>query len=382
MQIAVNVDSQSKSDAMKKAKVALVGIGNCASALVQGIHHYSHANRQDTPGLLHQSLAGYTPADIAVVAAIDIDTRKVGQDLSKAIYSPPNCAYPIEKNIPTAGVRVAMGQVLDGVSGHTRNYDQDERIVVSQAAEAAESDIVGLLQASEADILVNFLPVGSEAATGFYARCALAAGVGLVNCIPVFIASSPEWEQRFHRAGLPIIGDDIKSQVGATILHRALVDLFHMRGVSIQRTYQINVGGNTDFLNMLNRDRLVSKKISKSEAVQARFAKRLPGNALHVGPSDYVPWLNDNKIAFMRVEGHGFGGAPVEIEVRLNVEDSPNSAGIVIDAIRCCKAALDRKIGGALVAASALFCKHPPEQYGDAEARDRLEQFLAGDLEN
>ncbi len=367
---------------MNKIKVALIGIGNCASALVQGIHHYSQANAQVVPGLLHWELAGYTPADIEVVAAIDIDARKVGQDLSTAIYSPPNCAYKIEKDIPPAGVPVVMGQVLDGISVHTLDYAEDERIVVSEAQEAAENDIVDLLQASGADILVNYLPVGSEEGTGFYTQCALHAGVGMVNCIPVFIASSPEWEQQFRHAGLPIIGDDIKSQVGATILHRALVDLFSLRGVNIHRTYQINVGGNTDFLNMLNQNRLVSKKISKSEAVQARFAKRLPENALHVGPSDYVPWMNDNKVAFMRVEGEGFGGAPVEIELRLSVEDSPNSAGVVIDAIRSCKAALDRNIGGALDAASALFCKHPPQQYGDEEARARLERFLAGDLKN
>jgi len=367
---------------MKQINVALVGIGNCASALVQGVQHYGQAEEQTAPGLLHRNLAGYTPSDIRFVAAIDIDARKVGQDLSKAIYSPPNCSFEIEKEVAPAGVPVVMGQVLDGVSNHTQNYAEDERVVLSREQEAVESDIVDLLRTSGADILVNYLPVGSEAATGFYARCALQAGVGMVNCIPVFIASSQKWEQRFRHAGLPIIGDDIKSQVGATILHRALVDLFRLRGVNIRRTYQINVGGNTDFLNMLNQNRLVSKKVSKSEAVQARFTNRLPKNKLHVGPSDYVPWLHDNKVAFMRVEGEGFGGAPVDIELRLNVEDSPNSAGVVIDAIRCCKAALDRQIGGALDAASAFFCKHPPQQYGDEEARDRLESFLAGDLKN
>jgi myo-inositol-1-phosphate synthase len=371
-----------KRNSMKKAKIAIVGIGNCASALVQGLHYYKDVSEKARPGILHLDIGGYRPADIEVVAAIDVDTRKVGKPLSEAIYSKPNCSYHIVPTVPESRVNVIMGQVHDGVSNHMQDFEADEAIVVSQQPESSGADVVNLLTNSETDILVNYLPVGSEQATRFYAECALSAGVGFVNCIPVFIASAPEWEQRFRQANLPLIGDDIKSQIGATIVHRKLVDLFQMRGVRIKRTYQINVGGNTDFLNMLNRDRLASKKISKSEAVQARFEKRLPDQALHVGPSDYVPWLDDNKVAFMRVEGEGFGGAPVNIEMRLDVEDSPNSAGSVIDAIRCCKVALDRSVGGVLEAASAFYCKHPPQQYRDEEALARLEGFIAGDHEN
>ena len=367
---------------MEKIKTAIIGIGNCASALVQGIHYYMGVSDPVGNGLLHGDIAGYTPGDIEIVAAIDVDSRKVGKPLSEAIYTKPNCCYTITSEVPESAVRVVMGQVHDGVSQHMQDYAENETIAISQKPELSQQEIVSLLRDTQTDIMVNYLPVGSEQATQFYAECALQAGIGFVSCIPVFIASEPEWEVKFRRANLPLIGDDIKSQIGATIVHRKLVDLFRMRGVRIKRTYQINVGGNTDFLNMLNRDRLASKKISKSEAVQARLPKRLPDEALHVGPSDYVPWLDDNKIAFMRIEGEGFGGAPVNIELRLDVEDSPNSAGVVIDAIRCCKVALDRRVGGALESASAFFCKHPPRQYGDEEAFARLEDFISGELEN
>lgn len=365
---------------MKKINAAIVGIGNCASALVQGIHYYQNTSDKNRDGILHWDIGGYAPGDIEVVAAIDIDGRKVGKDLSKAIYAKPNCSYEIVKEVPEKGVRVVMGKVLDGVSGHMANFGEDESIIVSEYPELSSDEIVAILKKTGAEVLVNYLPVGSERGTRFYAECALEAGTGFVNCIPVFIASSDDWAQRFRSSGLPIIGDDIKSQVGATVVHRALVELFRMRGVSILRTYQINVGGNTDFLNMLNRERLISKKISKSEAVQSRMLNRLPGNSLHVGPSDYVPWLNDNKVAFMRIEGLGFGGAPVNIELRLDVEDSPNSAGVVIDAIRCCKLALDRSVGGVLTSASAFFCKHPPQQYSEDEALRWLTKFVQGEI--
>jgi myo-inositol-1-phosphate synthase len=366
---------------MEKIKLAVVGIGNCASALIQGLHYYGGLSGPVENGLLHWEMAGYTPGHIEVAAAIDVDTRKVGKRLSQAIYSKPNCCYEITPTVPESSVRVVMGQVHDGVSPHMQNYTNDETIMISEHPALSQGEIVRLLRNTATDVMVNYLPVGSEQATRFYAECALKAGVGFINCIPVFIASDPAWEKRFRQANLPLIGDDIKSQLGATIVHRRLVDLFRMRGVRIKRTYQINVGGNTDFLNMLNRDRLTSKKISKTEAVQSRFSKRLPDESLHVGPSDYVPWLNDNKIAFMRVEGEAFGGAPVNIELRLDVEDSPNSAGVVIDAIRCCKIARDQGRGGALKAASAFFCKHPPVPLSDEEAFSRLEDFITKALD-
>ena len=366
---------------MEKIKIAIVGIGNCASALIQGLHYYGGLTGPVENGLLHWEMAGYTPGHIEVAAAIDVDTRKVGKRLSQAIYSKPNCCYAITPTVPESSVRVAMGQVHDGVSPHMQNYTNDETIMVSEHPALSQGEIVRLLRNTATDVMVNYLPVGSERATRFYAECALKAGVGFINCIPVFIASDPAWEKKFHQANLPLVGDDIKSQLGATIVHRRLVDLFRMRGVRIKRSYQINVGGNTDFLNMLNRDRLTSKKISKTEAVQSRFSKRLPDESLHVGPSDYVPWLNDNKIAFMRVEGEAFGGAPVNIELRLDVEDSPNSAGVVVDAIRCCKIARDRGVGGVLKAASAFFCKHPPVQLSDEEAFSQLEDFIAEALD-
>ncbi|MCZ6912092.1 MAG: inositol-3-phosphate synthase, partial [Proteobacteria bacterium] len=335
---------------MSKIKIAIVGIGNCASSLIQGIHYYREKDPQDAIGLMHWEIGGYRPGDIKVVAAFDIDQRKVGVDVHEAIFSPPNCTTVFQSCIPTSGVAVRMGRILDGVSDHMKNYDEKRTFVPADISEPDEQTVINALTESGAEILVNYLPVGSEEATRFYVGCAYKAGVALVNNIPVFIASDPEgtWENLFKEAGLPLIGDDIKSQLGATISHRVLTDLFAKRGVKLERTYQLNTGGNTDFLNMLNRHRLASKKVSKTEAVQAVTASRLDNDNIHVGPSDYVPWQNDNKIAFVRMEGKLFGDIPMNLEMRLSVEDSPNSAGVAIDMIRCVKLALSRGQGGVL----------------------------------
>ena len=359
---------------MAKIRVAIVGVGNCASSLVQGVSYYREVN-DNTVGLMHWDLGGYDPTDMEVVTAFDIDERKVGTDLAEAIFAKPNCTA-VFAQVPTSGIVVRMGAVLDGMADHMEAMPADRSFRVANAAQPGKSDIVTVLKDARVDVLVNFLPVGSEDAVKFYMECALEAGVGVVNCMPVFIASDPDWEQRFKAAGLPIVGDDIKAQFGATIVHRALTNLMRQRGVRLDRTYQLNTGGNTDFLNMMDRTRLASKKISKTEAVQAVLAERLADENIHVGPSDYVPWLNDNKLCFLRLEGALFGAVPMNIEVRLSVEDSPNSAGVVIDAIRCCKLALDRKEGGALIGPSAFFCKHPPVQFTDDEAQRMVETFI------
>jgi len=364
---------------MANINIAIAGIGNCASALLQGIQFYNNKTADDAIGLMHWNLGGYTPNAIKVVAAFDIDQRKVGLDVHQAIFSPPNCTKSFCSEMPESGVRVQMGRILDGVSEHMLTYDAHRTFAPSDAPQPDQDKVVRVLKEAQADVLLNYLPVGSEAATRFYADCALAAGVAFVNNIPVFIASDPQWAQKFTDRNVPIIGDDIKSQMGATITHRVLTDLFKKRGVHLDRTYQLNTGGNTDFLNMLNRSRLSSKKISKTEAVQSVTAHRLEKDNIHIGPSDYVPWQNDNKVAFIRMEGRLFGDVPMNLEMRLSVEDSPNSAGVAIDAIRCAKLALDRKIGGVLDAPSAYFCKHPARQYTDDEAFQMIEKFIKGD---
>ena len=366
---------------MGKIKIAIVGLGNCASSLVQGIEYYRHRTPSDAIGLMHWDLGGYKPSDIDVVAAFDIDVRKVGKDIAEAIFELPNCTAVFCPNVPKTGVRVSMGAVLDGIADHMADFKESRTFLPSDEREPTQSEIVGILKASGAEILVNFLPVGSEEATRFYAECALEAGLALVNCMPVFIVSDPTFARRFEERGLPIVGDDIKAQLGATITHRTLTDLFAKRGVKLERTYQLNTGGNTDFLNMLNRDRLASKKESKTEAVQSVAAQRMDDENIHVGPSDYVPWQNDNKVCFLRMEGKLFGDVPMNLELRLSVEDSPNSAGVSIDAIRCAKLALDRGVGGILHSASSYFMKHPPVQVTDDEAHSRLEEFIAGKRE-
>ena len=363
---------------MKKIKIAIVGVGNCASSLIQGIYYYQSKNKNDAIGLMHWNLGGYLPGDIEVVSAFDVDQRKVGVEINKAIFAKPNCTTVFCDELPDSGVLVGMGCILDGVADHMREYKDDRTFIVADATEPDQDQVVETLKASGAQMLLNYLPVGSEQATRFYAECALEAGVGFVNNIPVFIASDPAWAARFEQRGLPIIGDDIKAQLGATITHRTLTDLFHKRGVKIDRTYQLNTGGNTDFLNMLNRSRLESKKESKTEAVQSVAARRIDDDNIHVGPSDYVPWQNDNKVCFLRMEGKMFGDVPMNLELRLSVEDSPNSAGVSIDAIRCCKLALDRGQKGVLHAPSAYFCKHPAQQYTDDEAYRMVEAFIDG----
>ncbi len=361
---------------MSKIKIAIVGVGNCASSLVQGIHYYEGSNAQQAIGLMHWELGGYTPSDIEVVAAFDIDQRKVGKDISRAIFAKPNCTTVFCSDIPNTGTDVEMGVLLDGYSDHMSEYEEDSTFVVADLPEASQQQIVQKLKDSGTDVLINYLPVGSEQATRFYAECALQAGVAFINNIPVFIASDSLWAKRFADANLPIIGDDIKAQLGATITHRLLTDLFNKRGVKLERTYQLNTGGNTDFLNMLNKDRLASKKTSKTEAVQSVTGKRLDADNIHIGPSDYVPWQKDNKLCFIRMEGKLFGDVPMNLELRLSVEDSPNSAGVAIDAIRCTKLALERGIGGVLEGPSAYFCKHPPQQYTDDEAYRLIEAFI------
>ena len=363
---------------MSKVKIALVGVGNCASALVQGIHYYKGKDENDAVGLMHWSIGGYLPSDIEVAAAFDIDKRKVGQDVNLAIFSAPNCSQQFFPQLPASGVTVQMGKILDGVSPHMLEFEDDYTFVVSDAPEQNQQQIVEALRSSGAEVMVNYLPAGSEKAARFYAECALEAGVAFVNNIPVFIASDPTWAARFAEKNIPLIGDDIKSQMGATIIHRALTELFAKRGVKLERSYQLNTGGNTDFLNMTNHDRLASKRISKTEAVQSATKKRLPDRDIHIGPSDYVPWQKDNKVCFLRMEGQIFGDIPINLEMRLSVEDSPNSAGIAIDTIRCCKLALDRGVGGLLEGPSAYFSKHPPRQYPDHVAYQLTEDFIKG----
>jgi len=364
----------------KEIRIAIAGIGNCASALIQGLFYYKDVKdeRNLVPGLMHNLLGGYKISDIKVVAAFDVDKRKVGKDLSEAIFALPNCTKIFCKKIPKMGVKVKMGPVLDGIAPHMRKYPEEKTFVV---AKEKPVDIVKELRKSGAEILINYLPVGSQKATEYYANCALKAEIAFINCIPVFIVSNKNWAKKFEKKKLPCIGDDIKSQVGATILHRVLCHLFTQRGVIIDRSYQLNFGGNTDFLNMLSRERLKTKKISKTEAVESQLAKRLSYENLHIGPSDWIPWLKDNKICYIRIEGRKFGNVPIELELKLSVEDSPNSAGCVIDAIRLAKIALDRKIGGPLISASAYLMKHPPQQFTDEKAREMVEEFIKGERE-
>ncbi len=363
-------------------KIAIAGLGNCASSLIQGIYYYQKKKSlQDVVGLMHWQIGGYTPGDIEVVATFDIDRRKVGIDVNSAIFSAPNCTTIFHSDLPKSGVTVQMGRIMDGFSEHMNNYDEKRTFVLSDESEPTEEEIVKILKNSGAEILLNYLPVGSEKATKFYADCALKAGLAFINNIPVFIASDPtkSWAKRFKDAALPLIGDDIKAQLGATITHRTLTDLFAKRGVKLERTYQLNTGGNTDFLNMLNYTRLASKKISKTEAVQSVAAQRIKDDNIHIGPSDYVPWQNDNKICFIRMEGKLFGSVPMNLELRLSVEDSPNSAGVAIDSIRCAKLALNRGQGGILEAPSAYFCKHPLKQFTDNEAFKMMDRFINDD---
>jgi len=352
-----------------KVRVAIVGVGNCASALVQGVHYYRNASPKDhVPGLMHVDLGGYHISDIEFVAAFDIDKTKVGLDLSEAIYAGPNNTVKFD-TVPKLGVKVHRGMTHDGIGKYLAD--------VVHKAPGETADVVGILRKTKADVLVSYLPVGSEEATKWYMEQALTAGVGVVNCIPVFIAREPYWQKRFEDKGLPIIGDDIKSQVGATIIHRVLTRLFRDRGVKLERTYQLNFGGNTDFLNMLERERLMSKKISKTRSVTSQMDYDMGADNVHIGPSDYVPWLHDRKWAYIRLEGRSFGDVPLNVELKLEVVDSPNSAGIVIDAVRCVKLALDRGIGGALEGPSSYFMKSPPVQYSDNEARKLVEDFIA-----
>jgi len=363
---------------MDKIKIAIAGVGNCASSLVQGLHYYKDKNPKDAIGLMHWEIGGYTPGDIEVVAAFDIDRRKVGRDLNEAIFAAPNCTTLFCPDLPESGVIVHMGRVLDGFANHMREYEDKYTFVPANETEPDMAKAVEILKETGAQILLNYMPVGSEKATRFYANCALEAGTAFINNIPVFIASNPDWAKRFEAKNIPLIGDDIKSQMGATIVHRLLTDLFKKRGVKLERTYQLNTGGNTDFLNMLDRARLASKKESKTEAVQAVAARRLEDENIHIGPSDYVPWQKDNKVCFIRMEGKLFGDVPMNLELRLSVEDSPNSAGVAIDSIRCAKLALDRGQGGILTAPSAYFCKHPLKQFTDDEAYIMTEAFIKG----
>jgi len=351
-----------------KVRVAIVGVGNCASALVQGVEYYKNApETEEVPGLMHVNLGGYHIRDIEFVAAIDIDKEKVGKDLSEAIFRGQNNTVKFS-DVPKSGVKVVRGMTHDGLGKYLSQ--------VIEKAPGKTADIVQVLKDSKADVLVSYLPVGSEEATKWYVEQALQAGVAFVNCIPVFIAREEYWRGRFERAGLPIIGDDIKSQVGATIMHRVLARLFDDRGVKIERTYQLNVGGNTDFMNMLERERLESKKISKTNAVTSQLPYEMAAGDVHIGPSDHVPWLQDRKWAYIRVEGRSFGDVPLTAELKLEVVDSPNSAGIVIDAVRLIKLALDHGISGALDYPSAYLMKSPPIQHRDEAARDETERFI------
>lgn len=355
---------------MGKINVAIIGVGNCASSLVQGVYYYRNAAEGDlVPGLMHVNLGGYHIRDINFVAAFDIDRNKVGKDLAEAIYTPPNNTIKF-CDVPTTGVMVERGMTHDGLGKYL------SKIITK--APGSTADIVGILKDRKVDVVISYLPVGSEMATKWYVEQVLTAKCGLINCIPVFIAREKYWQKRFEDAGLPIIGDDIKSQVGATITHRVLTRLFRERGVKLERTYQLNFGGNTDFYNMLERERLESKKISKTDAVTSQLDYSLGPDNIHVGPSDYVPWLLDRKWCYIRMEGRTFGDVPLNMELKLEVWDSPNSAGVVIDAVRCCKLARDRGLSGALVGPASYFMKSPPVQYTDSQALKLTEDFIAG----
>jgi len=356
---------------MGTINVAIIGVGNCASSLVQGVHYYKHAKEDEfVPGLMHVNLGGYHISDINFVAAFDIDKNKVGKDLAEAIFTKPNNTIKF-CDVPKTGVRVERGMTHDGLGKYLSQ--------IITKAPGPTANIVDILKKTETDVVVNYLPVGSEEATKWYVEQVLSAGCGFINCMPVFIAREGYWQGRFAERGLPVIGDDIKSQVGATITHRILTKLFRDRGVKLERTYQLNFGGNTDFYNMLERERLESKKISKTNAVTSQLDYDIGADNIHIGPSDYVPWLADRKFCYLRMEGRTFGDVPLNLELKLEVWDSPNSAGVVIDAIRCCKLAMDRGLSGTIVAPSAYFMKSPPIQYSDEEARIRTEEFIAGE---
>ena len=358
---------------MGSVRVAIVGVGNCASSLVQGVEYYKDADPASrVPGLMHVQFGPYHVSDVEFVAAFDVDAKKVGRDLAEAIGASENNTIKI-CDVPPVGVTVQRGPTLDGLGEYYRELITE--------ADDPPVDVVAALRDARADVLVSYLPVGSEQADRYYARCALEAGVAFVNALPVFIASDPKWAAKFTAAGVPIIGDDIKSQVGATITHRVLAKLFEDRGVELLRTYQLNVGGNMDFMNMLERSRLQSKKISKTQSVTSQIPHEMERAAVHIGPSDHVPWLDDRKLAFVRLEGRAFGDVPLTLEYKLEVWDSPNSAGVIIDAIRAAKIALDRGIGGPLLSAASYFMKSPPEQYGDDDARDAVERFIRGENE-
>jgi len=354
---------------LDKINVAIIGVGNCASSLVQGVYYYRQAKETEfVPGLMHVNLGGYHINDINFVAAFDIDKNKVGKDLAQAIFTTPNNTFKFCE-VPTTGVKIQRGMTHDGLGKYLSQ--------IIEKAPGPTADITKILKETKTDVVLNYLPVGSEEATKWYIEQVLAAGCGFINCIPVFIAREKYWQERFTKKGLPIIGDDVKSQLGATIAHRVLTRLFRDRGVKLERTYQLNFGGNTDFLNMLERERLESKKISKTTAVTSQLDYELDPKNIHVGPSDYVPWLDDRKFCHVRMEGRTFGDVPLYLELKLEVWDSPNSAGVVIDAIRCCKLALDWGLKGALVAPAAYFMKSPPIQYSDDEARRMVEEFIA-----
>ncbi|PCC30562.1 inositol-3-phosphate synthase [Glutamicibacter sp. BW80] len=354
-------------------RVAIVGVGNCATSLIQGVEYYRSADENASiPGLMHVRFGDYHVADVEFVAAFDVDAKKVGLDLSDAILASENNTIKIA-DVPATGVTVQRGPTLDGLGKYYRETIEEST--------TDPVDVVKALKENKVDVMVCYLPVGSEDAAKFYAQCAIDAGVGFVNALPVFIAGTPEWAQKFTDAGVPIVGDDIKSQIGATITHRVMAKLFEDRGVVLDRTYQLNVGGNMDFKNMLERDRLESKKISKTQAVTSNTSAKLTADDVHIGPSDYVAWLDDRKWAFVRLEGRNFGDAPVNLEYKLEVWDSPNSAGVIIDAVRAAKIALDRGIGGPILSASSYFMKSPPEQYDDESARAKVEAFIRGDIE-
>jgi len=355
----------------QEIRVAIVGVGNCASSLVQGVEYYKDADpSQRVPGLMHVQFGPYHVGDVNFVAAFDVDAKKVGVDLAEAILASENNTMTI-CSVPPTGVTVQRGHTLDGLGKYYRETIEE--------SDFTPVDVVSVLREQRVDVVVCYLPVGSEEAARFYAQCALDAGCAFVNALPVFIASDPEWAAKFEAVGLPIVGDDIKSQVGATITHRVLTKLFEDRGVTLDRTYQLNVGGNMDFKNMLERDRLESKKVSKTQAVTSQVDRDLGSRNVHIGPSDWIEWLDDRKWAFVRLEGRGFGDAPINLEYKLEVWDSPNSAGIIIDALRAAKIAKDRGIGGPLLSASSYFMKSPPVQYSDSEARDAVEAFISGD---
>jgi myo-inositol-1-phosphate synthase len=360
-----------KNNGSRKIRVAIIGVGNCASSLVQGVEFYRNASSDDfVPGLMHVDLGGYHVRDIEFSAAFDVNATKVGRDLSEAIFAEPNNTVRFAE-VPRLGVPVHRGMTHDGLGKYLK--------AVVKKAPGPTDDIVGILQQTRTDVVVSYLPVGSEMATKWYVEQILEAGCAFVNCIPVFIASAEYWQRRFAERGLPVIGDDIKSQVGATIAHRVLTNLFRTRGVKLERTYQLNFGGNTDFLNMLERERLESKKISKTQAVTSQLGVPLPNESVHVGPSDYVPWLSDRKWCYIRMEGTTFGNVPLNCELKLEVWDSPNSAGVVIDAVRCARLALDRGLAGAILEPSSYFMKSPPQQFTDDEAREKVEEFIWGD---